>query len=437
MLMERDPLQYSPGQAAPERAIRDAGKSGIPERLLARLWRQRAERQEWFRTHAGAKFRVLYPGRPGLSAGPDFRGAVLEMEGVGRVRGDVEIHVNQRDWDAHGHTDDPRYNGVALHVALETQSASTGLASGRRVPVASLAPLLEPEAPGGLAPHSGLWRLLAEGGFPRPETGDEMAHLLDRAGDLRFLEKSGRFRRFLRETAPGGVEQTLYEALLEGLGYQHNEHPFTLLAQRAGYEKLSRAARRLPAGERAGGMESWLVRLSGLAKDGAIDGPPMPRGLGPPMTAGAWNLFRVRPANHPRRRMAGAARLVDRHLEWGLTAGLRREAEMGKPAKLVQALTVARRDGMPAAPIGQARARDLAVNVALPFLHALAELEGDGAQAGVCLRMYAGMGKGQENELTREMALRLLEPGWKNPVSNARRQQGLLHLARLLSATAG
>ena len=54
---------------------------GIPERLIARLWQKRAARQTQLRTEAGARLRVVYPGRFSGSAGPDFRDALLEIEG--------------------------------------------------------------------------------------------------------------------------------------------------------------------------------------------------------------------------------------------------------------------------------------------------------------------------------------------------------------------
>ena len=424
-------MQYTPSPGQAIRRVRESVGPGIPERLLARLWQRRAARQEWFRTQAGARVRVLYPGRPGTSAGPDFRNAILEMEGVGRVQGDVEIHVRQQDWDAHGHTDDPRYNGVVLHVTLDVRSASTGLVSGRNAPVVSLAPLMKPETPGAVEPHPGLWQLLEERGYGRPETEEEITGLLDTAGDLRFLSKSQQFGRFLKEQP---ADQTLYEALLEGLGYQHNQHPFSLLAQRAPYRSLASAALRLPVACRAAAMESWLAYLSGLPRRDEVTRPRgLPRGLGPRIQADAWNCFRVRPANHPLRRISGAARLVDRYLEPGLVDGLCREAESGKPKTLTSALSVAGSGKVPGASIGQARARDLAINVVLPFLHALAGGGGDTVESGSYRRLYARFGKGQENELTHEMAQRLLEPGWKGLVSTARRQQGLLHLHHVLT----
>ena len=80
------------------------------------------------------------------------------------------------------------------------------------------------------------------------------------------------------------------------------------------------------------------------------------------------------------------------------------------------------------ASIGRDRARELAVNVVLPFLHAL-----PGGGADGYLDLYRRFGKPQENELTREMARLLLDPAWGQLVTSARRQQGLIHLHRVLA----
>ena len=223
------------------------GRTPIPERLLARLWQKRAARQLHFKTQGGRRVRVLYPGRSSSSAGPDFRDALLEVEGVGLVHGDVEIHLRQRDWHNHGHGTDPNYNGVVLHAALEVDPEPTNLQSGRPVPVISLQALLdeptdEPtdeKESSGPAQLSGLWGILRSRGYAPPETLEEMGELLDRAGDARFLHKSRRFQLFLAEQPP---DQVLYEGLAEALGYRHNQQAFLKLAARAPYAKLQRAA---------------------------------------------------------------------------------------------------------------------------------------------------------------------------------------------------
>jgi Protein of unknown function (DUF2851) len=158
---------------------------------------------------------VLYPGRAGTAAGPDFRNALLEIEGAGLVQGDVEIHLRQQDWEAHGHQNDPNYNGVVLHAALEVTPASTNLQSGQQAPVVSLASLLADEDLLVASTGSILWEVLERRGYARPRTMAEMGNLLDKTGDARFLSKSSRFQRFLQEQT---AKQCPYESLLEALG---------------------------------------------------------------------------------------------------------------------------------------------------------------------------------------------------------------------------
>jgi hypothetical protein len=437
------PLEYAAGGAEPRRR-----PDPIPERLLAQLWRKRAARRDALYDNRGRRVRVLYPGRPGGGPGPDFRDALLEMEGLGVVRGDVEVHRRAGDWDAHGHGRDPSYNSVVLHVALEAEETATRLPSGRTVPVLSLAPLLPPlsgppgesaegyveggGSPGAdpPAPSRNLWRRLAARGFPQPQGVDELAALLDRAGEARFRAKSALFRTFLGQQSP---DQTLYEAVMEGLGYRRNQQAFLKLAGRAPYAALRRAAGSLPSQERAGALQSWLLQLSGLAGDlGAAAPVPAGAGFGRPLDAGEWHTAGGRPANHPRRRLAGAARLLDRFLATGLAAGLAESVRPGSPRLLAQALTVNAEGGAGAAYIGRGRAGDVAVNVVLPLCHGLAGLGGDGGLEEACLAVYRGWSKLQDNEISREMADQLLAPGWAGAVSTARRQQGLLHLHHLL-----
>ena len=172
-----------------------------------KLWKNRTALQQGLRTEAGRRVKVLYPGRPGISAGPDFRDALLEIEGLGLVRGDVELHLRQRDWAAHGHSCDPNYNGVVVHGALQVDTADTPLQNGGRAPMLSLDSLLAVSSPEeNPAPKLDLWPLLAQHGFAKPATTEEAGELLDWAGDQRFLGKASTFRRFINEQRP---DQTL------------------------------------------------------------------------------------------------------------------------------------------------------------------------------------------------------------------------------------
>ncbi|MCH8826873.1 MAG: hypothetical protein IIB16_07940, partial [Chloroflexi bacterium] len=140
-----------------------------------------------------------------------------------------------------------------------------------------------------------------------------------------------------------------------------------------------------------------------------------------PLSQDVWRLFRVRPHNHPLRRLQGAVRI----LEGCLRAGLARHLS-----------DVLIRDGAGGIEkeflvkpyIGAGRARDIAVNVALPFLHALGHLEPGEELTSLALSSYRRSPGLAENEITREMRKLTGMPS-KSRIS-ARRHQGLMHLYR-------
>ncbi len=427
-----DPSGREIGQTPPGRGPHDPLEP-ITEKQLAGLWQRRAARSRALRTEQGNRIRVLYPGRPGVTAGPDFRNALLLVEDQGLVQGDVEVHLRQHDWRSHGHHQDPNYNGVALHVALETAGTLSRTESGGRPPLADLRRLVDgpPDegAPDEARDH--LWRLLGEYGYRRPDTAERMAALLNRAGDERFLWRSSALQHLMSEQSPA---QTLWESICEALGYRHNQHAFLQLATAAPINVLEDVARRLPEEKRSAALASALLGLAGFgdnARRPPTDGNAAK--LGPPLDPSQWRLFRVRPSNHPRRRVAGAARLLGRFAEEGLLTGMARAAASGKPSELTAALSVGSSARGGAALIGSGRAKDIAVNAVLPFLHGWTVLTGHTGGAEAMLELYRRYGRLAENEITRELASALQPPEWGRVARNARQQQGLIHLQRLLA----
>ncbi|MCZ6615434.1 MAG: DUF2851 family protein [Chloroflexi bacterium] len=385
----------------------------IPEHLLARLWRNRDWRRHSLHLAGGQRLRVLYPGRPGGGPGPDFRDAILQVDGLAPVRGDVEFHREPRGWREHGHHLDPRYNGVVLHVVGRARGGRPPQRQdGREVPVVELIQRGWEAESAGTGVSTGLpllrrWRALPAG---------RLCELLDRAGCERFLEKSARFRTLLRSE---GCEQALYSRTLEALGYSRNRAPFLELAKRLPWPVLLEIGRNTPRDQRASRMEGRLLEASGLRGSASS---------GTPMSPLAWCFAGTRPANQPGRRIAGAAGLLARYIDTRLFPALLPLITGGTFQEVRRAFTVSGYDGTL---IGRGRAVEIVVNVVLPLFHAWAVMEREKALAARCLYLAERSPRLGENELTREMTVLLDLPNRHITVGSFR-QQGLMHLYQRL-----
>ena len=258
----------------------------------------------------------------------------------------------------------------------------------------------------------------------------ELVEILERAGDLRFQQKCESFAELL-SAEPG--DQVLYSSIMEGLGYSQNRAQFMELAGRLTYATLHKAAQTWPPELKAINLAELLRREAGFEGSENEDTTRPHNRRRRRMGRDQWHLFRVRPGNHPRVRMDGAAALVARYLEPGLSngiTGLIKDA----PGPLEKGLMVETKGDNAVAPIGRGRARDMAVNVVLPFTYAIGRKGGDLDLARATTSLYHRYPKLQDNEATREMKRELMPPGWHHLVAGARRQQGLMHLARLVAA---
>jgi len=84
---------------------------------LQKLWKSRKlfKINQSLKTTAGKMVEVLYSGTENLDSGPDFKDAIIKLDGV-LLKGDIEVHLDASGWYAHQHHHDPAYNNVILHV---------------------------------------------------------------------------------------------------------------------------------------------------------------------------------------------------------------------------------------------------------------------------------------------------------------------------------
>lgn len=328
--------------------------AGLREAELHHLWLEQRFPPGALTTATGERVRVLYRGRPGGGAGPDFRDARISIGGAAPRLGDVELHVTAADFRRHGHLDDPAYGRVVLHVVFDAQGeTTTPLPGGGAAPVLALLPWVvrrSAEIAAWVATavpwrepcHSAVARL----GEPAVRA------LLHKGGERRLRDKAAAIGA---ELTGDRSEHVLYRALCGALGLSRNVEPFRALADRAPLSTLLHGL--TDDDERA----ERAIRERLMLAAGFGDAAPALGGL-------PWLLDGLRPNAHPAKRIAGLAAILSRRRHAGLERALRDAAADGSTA-LLRVLQ--------APSIGRDRVVELAVNAVLPFLIA----NGDASRA--------------------------------------------------------
>jgi hypothetical protein len=346
--------------------------------------------------------------------------------------GDVEIHRMARDWKGHGHHCDPGYNDVILQVVWDGE-ASVLLQNGKTVPTLSLCHCLK-----GSLDEVRCWAYLnvvpsEPCNDARKRLGDdELGRQLDKAGEVRFRLKASRFAATLAEKQPCEV---LYQGIMGALGYTKNKEQFEELACRLPLAVMQNLCRGKPVEEQIKVIKALLLGMAGLlpedekAEQGSLK---YCWGNREPMSPSSWRVFRVRPENHPARRLSGAAYLLARFMNEGLLEGvLRLVDESSSDIGRLEAGFMVGGQGCHSlgehALIGQARAREIAANIALPFTFAWAEANSQSTLAERVLWLYKVYPRSGENEITRGLT-KLLGSKASALVDSVQRQQGLIHL---------
>jgi Protein of unknown function (DUF2851) len=404
----------------------------VEERLLARIWGRQLVSEDNLVAGSGERLKVVYPGRENRDSGPDFRGAIIATEECGLLVGDVEIHRMARDWKSHGHHCDPRYNDVILQVVWDGET-SVLLQNGKTVPTLSLCHCLK-----GSFDEVRCWAYLnvvpSEPCYDAHTRlgDDELGRHLDKAGEARFRLKASRFASTLAEVQPSEV---LYQGIMGALGYTRNKEQFEELACCLPLAVMQNICRGKLVDEQIKVIKAMLLGMAGLLPDDEkAEQESLKHCLGnrEPMSPSSWRVFRVRPENHPVRRLSGAAYLLARFMNEGLLEGvLRLLDESSSDIGRLEAGFMVGGQGYHSrgqrALIGQARAREIAVNIALPFAFAWAEANSQTTLAERALWLYRVYPRSGENEITRGLT-KLLGSKASALVDSAQRQQGLIHL---------
>ena len=274
------------------------------EQFYHYLWKTGMAGRE-FQDVDGLEIEVLDPGIHNHDSGPDFFNSKLKINGVEWI-GNVEIHVKASDWMRHGHTDDPAYHNVILHVVV---------VSDKRIPRAdgSLIPQVELTFPekffqtystlggqhesikcGSWLPH-----------LPRLNKSDWLESLT-----VERLQQKSQNVREIHKFTDNDWEQTCFILLARGLGFGLNGDPFEMLGKSLPLRLLHHHSDNLFQLEamlfgQAAMLDSSMFIFDeyyqGLCREYYF----LARKYGlKPLRPGIWKYARTRPQNFPHRRIA-------------------------------------------------------------------------------------------------------------------------------------
>jgi hypothetical protein len=433
----------------------------LPEKLLQIIWNHQRLLRDQLRTLDGRPVRVLHPGFWNHEAGPDFRGAVLQIGDDVATSGDIEIDLRSDGWRNHGHDRNPNFENVILHVIWEPDGNS-----GSSTPTLALKSFLD-------APINelNLW-LGTESAqqFPVDSVGQccaplrglpeqKLGELLRQAAFVRLQRKANDFEARARQA---GWEQSLWEGIFRALGYKQNVWPMQRLAELlANLERGTRSAESSEFPVRSAlSWQAWLFGMTGLLptqpeeaennsylcsiwdiwwrERNAFSDSVFPKAV--------WRFNGMRPANFPQRRLALVSHwLADPTFFPKLENWFVSQNPDSSPVNSLLQLLQVEQDEFwswhwafrsvrllqPQPLIGAARISDLAINVILPWFWIRAVVGKNEDLQRRAEQIYFKWPASEDNSVLR-LARQRLFGGTIAPrqLRTAAAQQGLLQIVR-------
>jgi len=359
------------------------------------VWLNRLFPQDDLTTADGRRLQIINPGTLNSGAGPDFFNACVIIDGQTWV-GNVELHLRASDWHRHGHTDDPAYSTVILHV-VDTDDMVIHRPSGEVIP--QFVMKCSNELVGNF--HSladfaveTLPCVHAIGSIPLIYLTDWITAL----GYERLQEKADRIYRLVNDMA-GDWNEAGFITMARALGFGTNSDPFERLARATPLRILRRHA------DDRFIIESILMGQAGLINRAGNDagitarmereyeffaakfGIRAPAGL-------CWKCSR--PQNSPTRRIAYLASLVSGRQDF--TGRMLSIRDLTEAYGILEAGKAgAEPEGRPV--MSRASTDILVINAVIPLAYAFATYTGDYTRARDIAEMLHGI-KGESNRFT-------------------------------------
>jgi hypothetical protein len=284
----------------------------IREDFLQLVWKYQYFDRRKLETVDGQNVQILSVGFHNQSEGPDFRDAVIVLDGV-TFHGHVEVHRLASEWKQHAHGGDPAYNSVILHVVWEND---------REVLRNDSTPMPTIELKGKIFLE--VWRnyenlLDFKSDLPCAHALQMVPEIirfsaLEKALVGRLYDKSQSILQILDRTK-GDWEETAYRWLFACFGFKTNSQPMAELATLVPYRVLQKHRNQLSV------LEAMLLGQAGLLPE-TTDEPYVQHLINEfdfyrkkfqwdrRMLRQHWTFMGTRPTNFPTIRIAQLAAIL-------------------------------------------------------------------------------------------------------------------------------
>jgi hypothetical protein len=338
---------------------------------------------------------------------------VVSIDGE-TLQGDIEIHLKTYDWTSHMHHEDPAFNSTILHVVLEHKSNHdfTIREDAARIEILELqkqidtdiAKLFEKYKSATLINHDGICDYFTL------TPNEQIIPLLKQNGWERFQRKCARNNAELHFD---GFDQLLYNGFMEAMGYAKNRFNMLSIAQHYKWDTLTNWRKQKLDGNTLAAIWLNYAGLSGKAQgllskehfSDILHELEMQK-FNTDKSNIQWNLFRIRPANHPVRRIVQASNAFCLLLDKGFLkslVSLIEQADCRKPfslhkdiANLLQSETSESNQNTS---IGKTLVMTITANVFLPILYLYAEKIHDNSIMDKVKTLYYGLPAFESNHI--------------------------------------
>ncbi len=177
---------------------------------------------------------VATVGQLNTDAGPDFFNVHVKIDGLEWV-GNVEIHMKSSEWYAHGHNRDDSYDNVVLHVVWEDNHPVKDK-HGHLVPTLEMKSRVDENLVNKYREMKEREDLPCSVHLDRVPDIQRIA-LFDKALVKRLENKASEIR-MLFEASGRDWQETAYQVLAQGFGFNVNKIPFLHLSRSLPYKYL-------------------------------------------------------------------------------------------------------------------------------------------------------------------------------------------------------